>query len=80
MRYKNPLGWFGTLTMWSSKGEWGEQDVQLYLDTLMGITKSGCRSCGSTDHLSDSCPLSARRSWDAPIQSNFNYNFNKGRP
>ena len=31
--------------------KWGERDVQLYLDTLTGLPKSGCRSCGSTGHL-----------------------------
>ena len=36
--------------------KWGEQDVQLYLDTFTGLPKSGCQSCGSTDHLSDTCP------------------------
>ena len=32
--------------------KWGDRDVQLYLDTFTGLPKSGCRSCGSTDHLS----------------------------
>ena len=45
--------------------EWMNQDVQLYLDTFPGLPKSGCCSCGSTDHLSDTCPLSPRRSRDA---------------
>ena len=45
--------------------KWGERDVQLYLDTFTGLPKSGCRSYGSTDHLSDTCPLSPRRSRDA---------------
>ena len=66
--------------MWSSKGEWGEQDVQLYLDTLMGITKSGCRSCGSTDHLSDSCPLSVRSSRDAPTKPTLTTTLTKAEP
>ena len=60
--------------------KWGERDVQLYLDTFTGLPKSGCRSCGSTDHLSDTCPLSPRRSRDALTQSDLCYNFNKGRP
>ena len=34
--------------------------------TFMGLAKSGCCSCGSTDHLSDACPLSPCKSWDAP--------------
>ena len=60
--------------------KWGERDVQLYLNTFTGLPKSGCRSCGSTDHLSDTCPLSPRRSRDALTQSDLCYNFNKGRP
>ena len=60
--------------------KWGERDFQLYLDTFTGLPKSGCRSCGSTDHLSDTCPLSPRRSRDALTQSDLCYNFNKGRP
>ena len=60
--------------------KWGERDVQHYLDTFTGLPKSGCRSCGSTDHLSDTCPLSPRRSRDALTQSDLCYNFNKGRP
>ena len=60
--------------------KWGERDVQLYLDTFTGLPKSGCRYCGSTDHLSDTCPLSPRRSRDALTQSDLCYNFNKGRP
>ena len=59
---------------------WGERDVQLYLDTFTGLPKSGCRSCGSTDHLSDACPLSHPRSRDALSQSDLCFNFNKGRP
>ena len=60
--------------------KWGERDFQLYLDTFTGLPKSGCRSCGSTDHLSDTCPLSPRRYRDALTQSDLCYNFNKGRP
>ena len=60
--------------------KWGERDVQLYLDTFTGLPKSGCRSCSSTDHLSDTCPLSPPRSRDALTQSDLCYNFNKGRP
>jgi len=60
--------------------KWGERDVQLYLDTFTGLPKSGCRSCGSTDHLSDACPLSHPRSQDALSQSDLCFIFNKGRP
>ncbi|CAH3165043.1 unnamed protein product [Porites lobata] len=60
--------------------KWGERDIQLYLDTFTGLPKSGCRSCSSSDHLSDTCPLSPRRSRDALTQSDLCYNFNKGRP
>ena len=34
--------------------------------TFMGLPKSGCCSCGSTDDLSDACSLSPFKSWDAP--------------
>ena len=47
---------------------------------LQAYPNSGCRSCSSTDHLSDTCPLSPRRSQDALIQSDLCFNFNKGRP
>ena len=60
--------------------KWGERDVQLYLDTFTGLPKSGCRSCGSTDHFSDTCPLSRCRSQDALTQSDLCYNFNIGQP
>ena len=60
--------------------KWGERDVQPYLDTFTGLPKSGCRSCSSTDHLCDTCPLSPRRFRDALTQSDLCYNFNKGRP
>ena len=88
MRHESSLGWLGMSMMWNSEGVppitflpiGGERDVQLYLDTFTGLPKSGCRSCGSTDHLSDTCPLSPRRSRDALTQSDMCYNFNKGRP
>ena len=60
--------------------KWGERDVQLYLDTFTGLPKSGCRSCGNTDHFSDACPLSTPRSRDAPSPADVCFNFNKGRP
>ena len=46
--------------------KWRERDVQLYLDTFTGLPKSWCRSCGSTDHLSDTCSLSSCRSQPNP--------------
>ena len=58
----------------------GERGVQLYLYTFTGLPKSGYRSCGSTDHLSDACPLSHPRSRGALSQSDLCFNFNKGRP
>ena len=60
--------------------KWGERDVQLYLDTFTGLPKSGCRSCGNTDHFSDACPLSTPRSRNAPSPADVCFNFNKGRP
>ena len=59
---------------------WGERDVQLYLDTFTGLQTSGCRSCSSSDHHADSCPLSTPRSRSAPTQSDLCFNFNNGRP
>ena len=36
-----------------------ERDVQLYLDTFTGLPKSIlCKSCSSSVHVTDSCPLS----------------------
>ena len=43
--------------------EWGNMTS---IFTFMGFPKSGCCSCGSTDHVSDACPLSPCKSWDAP--------------
>ena len=59
---------------------WGERDVQLYLDTFTGLPNSGCRTCSSSDHHADSCPLSSPRSKDFPTRSDLCYNFNNGRP
>ena len=59
---------------------WGERDVQLYLDTFTGLPNSGCRTCSSSDHHADSCPLSPPRSRDSPNRSDLCYNFNNGRP
>ena len=46
--------------------EWGGNTTSIF--TFMGLPKSGCCSFGSTDHLSDACPLhvSPCKSWDAP--------------
>jgi len=39
--------------------KWGKRDVQLYLDTFTGFPKAIiCKSCSSSDHFIDSCPLS----------------------
>ena len=40
---------------------WGERDVQLYLDTFTGLPNSGCRTCSSSDHHANSSPLSPPR-------------------
>ena len=59
--------------------KWGERDVQLYLDTFTGLPKSIlCKSCSSSDHFTDACPLSLR-SKDSPGQNHVDlcYNFNK---
>ena len=65
------LEWLGTSLMWSSVGRLsitfplkGGNMTSIF--TFMGLAKSGCCSCGSTDHLSDACPLSPCKSWDAP--------------
>ena len=59
---------------------WVERDVQLYLDTFTGLANSGCRTCSSSDHHADSCPLSSPRSRASPTQSDLCYNFNNGHP
>ena len=40
---------------------WGERDIQLYLLKFTGQAKSCCTICGSGDHLSHGCSLSALR-------------------
>ena len=59
---------------------WGERDVQLSLDTFNDLPNSGCRTCSSSDHHADSCPLSHPRSRDLPTRSDLCYNFNARSP
>ena len=62
--------------------KWGERDVQLYLDTFPGLPKGIlCKSCSSSDHFMDSCPLSPR-SKDSPRPNHADLcnNLNKGVP
>ena len=62
--------------------KWGERDVQLYLDTFTGLPKSIlCKSCSSSDHFTDACPLSPRsKDSPSPNHADLCYNFNKGVP
>ena len=62
--------------------KWGERDVQLYLDTFTGLPKSiFCKSCSSSDHFTDSCPLSSRfKDSPSPNHADLCYNFNNGVP
>ena len=62
--------------------KWGERDVQLYLDTFTGLPKSIlCKSCSSSDHFTDACPLSPRsKDTPGPNHADLCYNFNKGVP
>ena len=62
--------------------KWGERDVQLYLDTFTGLPKSIlCKSCSSSDHFTDSCPLSPRsKDSPSPNHADLCYNFNNGVP
>ena len=62
--------------------KWGERDVQLYLDTFTGLPKAIiCKSCSSSDHFTDSCPLSPRsKDSQGPNRAELCYNFNKGVP
>ena len=62
--------------------KWGERDVQLYLDTFTGLPKSIlCKSCSSSDHFTDACPLSPRsKDSPGPNHADLCYNFNKGVP
>ena len=62
--------------------KWGERDVQLYLDTFTGLPKCIlCKSCSSSDHFTDACPLSPRsKDTPGPNHADLCYNFNKGVP
>ena len=62
--------------------KWRERDVQLYLDTFTGLPKSIlCKSCSSSDHFTDACPLSPRsKDSPGPNHADLCYNFNKGVP
>ena len=37
---------------------WGQRDMQLYLDKFTGLAQVSCFTCGSADHLAEDCPLS----------------------
>ena len=55
---------------------WGEQDIQLYLLKCTGQAKSSCSICGSGDHFSHGCSLSALR--PTSTQGGVCHNFNRG--
>ena len=59
---------------------WGQRDVQLYLDTFTGVPKAIlCKACSSSDHVTDSCPLSPRsKDSSGPKLGDLCLNFNKG--
>lgn len=61
---------------------WGQRDVQLYLDTFTGIPKAVlCKACSSSDHVTDSCPLSPKSTDSSgPKRGDLCFNFNKGVP
>ena len=61
---------------------WGQRDVQLYLDTFTGIPKAIlCKACSSSDHVTDSCPLSPRSTDSSGFKrGDLCLNFNKGVP
>ena len=61
---------------------WGQRDVQLYLDTITGVPKAIlCKACSSSDHVTDSCPLSPRSTDSSgPKRGDLCFNFNKGVP
>ena len=54
---------------------WGQRDMQLYLDKFTGLAQSSCFSCGSADHLAEDCPLSVPSNRS---RQNLCHNFNKG--
>lgn len=41
--------------------DWGQRDMQLYLDKFTGLARGSCFSCGSVDHLAENCPLSVSK-------------------
>ena len=55
---------------------WGEQDIQLYLLKCTGQAKSSCPICGSGDHFSHGCSLSALR--PTSTRGGVCHNFNRG--
>ena len=59
---------------------WGQRDVQLYLDTFTGVPKAIlCKACSSSDHVTDSCPLSPRSTDSSGSKrGDLCFNFNKG--
>ena len=61
---------------------WGQRDFQLYLDTFTGVPKATlCKACSSSDHVTDSCPLSPRSTDSSgPKRGDLCFNFNKGVP
>ena len=61
---------------------WGQRDVQLYLDTFTGVPKAIlCKACSSSDHVTNSCPLSPRSTDSSgPKRGDLCFNFNKGVP
>ena len=61
---------------------WGQRDVQLYLDTFTGVPKAIlCKACSSSDHVTNSCPLSPRSTDSSgPKRRDLCFNFNKGVP
>ena len=70
MQQENSLRWLGTYMIWISIGV---PPITFLLSggngtsssTSTGLPKSGCQSCGSTNHPSDACSLSPCRSRDA---------------
>ena len=60
----------------------GQRDVQLYLDTFTGVPKAIlCKACSSSDHVTDSCPLSPRcTDSSGPKRGDLCFNLNKGVP
>ena len=61
---------------------WGQRDVQLYLDTFTGVPKAIlCKACSSLDHITDSYPLSLRSTDSSGLKrGDLCFKFNKGVP